>query len=327
LIGGASVVVATYRRVERLADCLDGLRSQSRMADEVLAIVHAQDEVSADFVDELALAWPVLRRVRMDRLGLVAALNRGLAEARGTIVAYVDDDAVPRADWLERIVATFESDKRIAAVGGRDLVFENGRLAHEPGSGGARVSGPLVGRQRWFGRVLGYHHVGVGPPRDVDVIKGANMSFRRSAVASIGFDERLRGHGAQIHSELSICLPLRRQGLRVVYDPRIEVAHHPAPRPYGDQRDARDHEAVFACAHNESLEILDHLGAMRRLVFSVWALAIGGSEAPGIAVLARDLIERRPATWTRFAAAQRGRSAAWRTIRTPRAVAGMKPSA
>ncbi|MGA2928034.1 MAG: glycosyltransferase [Solirubrobacteraceae bacterium] len=318
---GATVVVATYHRVNRLAACMTGLRSQSRPPDEVLVVVHSSDEAGAELVRRLARDWPVLRCLPVEQPGTVAAYARGLAAARGAVVAYVDDDAVPRVDWLERIVATFESDERIAAVGGRDLVFENGHVAYEPGSRGARVSGSLVGRLRWFGRMLGNHHIGVGAPRDVDVIKGANMSFRRAAVAAIGFDERLRGHGAQVHSELSICLPLRRRGLRVVYDPQIEVAHYPAPRLYGDQRDTLDRKAVFAWAHNESLQILDHLGAARRLVFSAWALAIGSSEAPGLAVLVRDLVERRPRTWTRFAAAQRGRAAAWRTMRTPRAAA------
>jgi glycosyltransferase involved in cell wall biosynthesis/GT2 family glycosyltransferase/predicted O-methyltransferase YrrM len=318
LAGGATVVVATYKRVDRLAACLDGLRSQSRPADEVLVVVHSSDGPSAELVEHRSRTWPELRCLRADRSGTVFAYSCALAAAHGTIVAYVDDDAVPRVDWLERIVTTFESDERIAAVGGRDLVYENGRVAYEPGSCGARLSGPLVGRLRWFGRILGNHHIGVGTARDVDVIKGANMSFRRSAVAAIGFDERLRGRGAQIHSELSICLPLRRRGLRVVYDPRIEVQHFPAPRLYGDQRDALDGDAVFAWAHNESLQMLDHFGATRRLVFSVWALAVGSSEAPGFAVLGRDLTERRPGAWMRFAAAQRGRAAAWRTLRTPR---------
>ena len=115
-----------------------------------------------------------------------------------------------------------------------------------------------VGRIQWFGRMIGNHHIGVGPPRDVDVLKGTNMSFRRSAVAGHAFDERLRGYGSQVHSELSICLPLKRHRQRVVYDPAIAVTHYPAPRPHGDDRRYRTTGVVFTFSHNEALEILDY---------------------------------------------------------------------
>jgi cellulose synthase/poly-beta-1,6-N-acetylglucosamine synthase-like glycosyltransferase len=316
-----SVVVATYQRTDRLAACLEGVRSQSRPADEVLVVVQTSDEVSASFVCRLAGAWRELRCIRVARPGSVAAYNCGLAAAGGTIVAFVDDDAVPTVAWLERIVETFARDDRIAAVGGRDVIFEGGRVLElRPRRGlGLLRRHPGVGQIQWSGRMLGNHHVGVGAARDVDVLKGANMSFRRQAVAGHGFDERLRGEGTQMHSELSICLPLRRRGLRVVYDPNISVVHNPAPRRLGYERDDFNSEAVSSVTHNEALQILDYLGPLRRLVFAVWGLGVGTTSAPGLAVLARDLLERRPAAWMRFTAAQHGRLTAWRShVRTQR---------
>ncbi|HZV73366.1 MAG TPA: glycosyltransferase [Conexibacter sp.] len=326
--GAVSVVVTTYRRTDRLAACLHGLREQTRSPDEVVVVVHASDDASADRVEQLAGAWRELRCARVERHGLVAALNCGLAAAQGAIVAFVDDDAVPAADWLERIATAFDADERIAAVGGRDVVVVDGRVLDGGRRGrlGRRAKPLGVGRIQWFGRMLGNHHLGAGAARDVDVLKGANMSFRRSAVVRHGFDERLRGRGAQEHSELAICLPLRRQGLRVVYDPGIVVLHYPAPRPHGDQRGNPGREAVRCSAHNEALQILDHFGPGRRLVFAAWGLAVGTTGAPGLAVLARDLLNGRPAAWARFGAAQRGRAAAWRTRRTPRAIpAALRP--
>jgi Glycosyl transferase family 2 len=215
--------------------------------------------------------WSELRCVRIPRTGLVAALNGGLAAACGAIVAFVDDDAVPTVDWLERIVETFKRDERIAAVGGRDVIFEGGRiLGLVPRRRSQRLLGePGVGRIRWFGRMLGNHHVGVGAARDIDVLKGTNMSYRRQAVFGRGFDERLRGEGVQMHSELSICLPLRRRGLRVVYDPAISVMHYPARRALGSQRDEGGREALASSAHNETLQIGDYFGPLRRLIFMV----------------------------------------------------------
>ncbi|MGO9899332.1 MAG: glycosyltransferase family 2 protein [Solirubrobacteraceae bacterium] len=313
-----SVVVTTYRRVDRLAACLAGLRLQTLPATEVVVVVHASDAASAAAVDQLASEWGVVRRATVECIGLVAALNCGLSVVQGEIVAFVDDDAVPYSDWLERIVATFATDARIAAVGGRDVIEMDGRILDAPRTrrAGWRGNEHEVGRIQWFGRMIANHHVGVGGPRDVDVLKGVNMSFRREAVAELGFDKRLRGVGSQVHSELSICLPLKQRGRRVVYDSRIQVAHYPAPRPYGDGREDHGHAAITAFTHNEALAILDHFGSVRRLVYFVWGVALGTSASPGLAVLARDVIRRRRGAWLRFFAAQRGRLAAWRTHST-----------
>jgi GT2 family glycosyltransferase len=318
----ASVVVSTYRRLDSLTACLDGLRSQTQPPDDVVVVVHTSDEASADLVQELALVWPELRCVRVEKHGSVAAYNLGLAIARGSIVAYVDDDAVPASDWLERIICAFELDEEIAAVGGRDIVVVDGRVLGESRrrSLARRSSAPEVGTIQWCGRMLGNHHVGAGEARDVDVLKGVNMSFRRPAVMPHGFDERLRGRGAQVHSELSICLPLRRQGLRIVYDPDIVVIHYPARRPHGDDRVELDRESVSSAAHNEALQILDYFGPVRRVVFILWGFAVGTSHSPGIAVLVRELVTRRPAAWMRFSAARHGRAVARRTRGTVRRI-------
>jgi hypothetical protein len=98
------------------------------------------------------------------------------------------------------------------------------------------------------------------------------------------------------------------------------VAHHPAVRAAGDHRTDVRPEVITVLSHNETLSILDYFVPPRRVVYMVWAFIVGTGEAPGIAVLLRDLVARRPGAWSRFAAAQRGRLRAWRTHRTdPRA--------
>lgn len=308
-----TVIVATYRRPDRLAECLAGIREQTRAADEVLVVATSWDDESARCISELADGWPELRSPKSERNGTVTAYNRGLQEARGEIVAFVDDDAVPVPDWLERIERTFAADERIAAVGGKDIISGEA----DDGGVGARLGalrGQIaVGRIQWFGRMISNHHLGSGSPQDVDVLKGVNMSFRRSAVSAFGFDERIWGDGAQVHSELSICLPLRRQGLRVIYDPGIVVMHHPAPRLAGAKREEMSAQAVRNSAHNEALALIDYFGPGRGLIFATWAMVIGNSESPGLAVFARDVVKKKPVPLRRLVAAQHGRLAAWRT--------------
>jgi GT2 family glycosyltransferase len=310
-VTSVSVIVATYGRPASLEACLEGIRAQQRPADEVVVVGHELDAPSVERVERLMTGWSELRLVPVRTHGMVAAFNAGLAAARHSIVAYVDDDAIPADDWLARIARTYDADPRIAAVGGRDIVHLEGGIL------GAGRSAARVGTVQWFGRVICNHHMGRGPARDVDILKGANMSFRRAAVADHGFDARLRGHGAQFHSELSICLPLRRRGLRVVYDPAILVDHYPAPRGYGT-RDDSGGAATRDAAHNEALAVLDHVPVTRGIVFTLWSALVGTRAYPGLMALAARLASRRPGSWAAFAAAQRGRFAAWRTLATPR---------
>ena len=62
-----------------------------------------------------------LRLVLVDRRGTVAALNAGLSEAEGRVIAITDDDAQPEEDWLERIGIEFAADPALGALGGPDL--------------------------------------------------------------------------------------------------------------------------------------------------------------------------------------------------------------
>lgn len=312
-----SVIVPTFRRTEFLAKCLAGLMSQRRVPDEVLIAVHVSDMETVAYVEDAAARWPAIIPVGVERHGTVAAQNRALLVARSSIVAFCDDDAVPHEDWTERILSSFAEDPRVAGVGGRDLILADGSVSDVRAPvGWRRHRAPDVGRVNWFGRMVGNHHLPGTRRCETDVLKGVNMAFRRECVVGHGFDERLMGDGAIVHSEPSICLPLRSQGFRIIYDPAILVDHRPALRSRGEQRhDERPH-VIAMNSHNEALAILDYMGPAGRMAFMVWGLLLGARSVPGLAQTARDVAVGRPDAWERFLAAQRGRAWAWRTHRS-----------
>jgi hypothetical protein len=312
-----SVVVASYRRLNRLEECIDGLQAQTEPPSEVWIVTHSSDTETAAWVERRRREWGAIRLAIVSATNVCVSYNRGLIRSSGEIVAYIDDDAVPRPDWLARIVETYAADLMIAAVGGRDAI--HGEIfQRDPGPVSRLLRTQDVGRVTWVGRITGNHHIGTGPARDTDVLKGVNMSFRRSAL-EYGFDERLLGVGALPHCEVSVTLPLRRRGLRVVYDPGIVVDHFPASRTRGFARSDHDAQATLVLAHNEALVMLDYLPPGRRVLSGVWALAVGTGLTPGVVLLVRDLVERRRGAWTRFRSAQRGRRQALSTRRVPRA--------
>ena len=299
-----TVIVPSYRRPGPLGRCLRALAVQAHAPSEVLVVLRDSDAEGRKVAAHFASNLPV-RTVSVSEGGLVAALNQGLDEARGDVIAVTDDDAAPRSDWLRSIVSYFESDPTVGAIGGRDV------LHHQ--QFGKEKRAVVVGRIQWFGRAIGNHHCGTGPAREVDILKGVNMTFRRRALEGIRFDRRLRGSGAQAHNDMAISLALKRRGWRLIYDPRLVVDHYPAERFDEDQRDRFDPGALSNAVHNETLVLLEYLTGFRRGAFVLWSLLVGTRSAPGLLQLVRPTVGDPGIRFARFKAAMSGR---WQGFRT-----------
>lgn len=302
-----SVVVPTYQRPADLARCLAALKAQSRPVDELWVIVRDTDRETWQFLETFDRATLPLHTATVTASGVIAAMNIGLESVTGDIVAFTDDDAAPHPDWLERIETYYLADKQVGGVGGRDWVYHGTKL--EDGSQ------PVVGKLQWFGRLIGNHHIGIGTGREVDVLKGVNMSFRREAIADLRFDQRMRGTGAQVHFEVVFSLTLRQQGWKLIYDPQIAVDHFPAQRFDEDQRNSFNPQASINAVHNETVALLGYLSPLQKLVFAIWAIAIGTSEAFGLLQALRFLPKDGNVARQKLWACWLGRWQGWQTYR------------
>jgi glycosyltransferase involved in cell wall biosynthesis len=277
------------------------LRKQTRLPDEVLVMVRDSD----------AETWALLQKIEQCRLpirtgtvklpGVTAALNTGLSMSQGDIIVFTDDDAAPHPDWVARIEAHFQADPYVGGVGGRDWIYHGEELE----CGAQRV----VGKIQWFGRVIGNHHLGSGGPREVDVLKGVNMSFRRVSLQGIRVDERLRGAGAQVHNELALSLAVKRAGWKLIYDPKVAVDHYPGARFSEQRQSVRD---MGYAAYNETLILLEHLSPAYRVVFAVWAVTVGSRAVPGLLQFLRFLPREGRFAGEKLRGALQGRFEAWR---------------
>ena len=273
-----------------------------------MIIVRDTDTETWTFLETFNYGCLPLRTVTVRVTGVVAAMNTGLDQAQGDLIAFTDDDAGPHPDWLASIEAHFLSDSTVGAVGGRDWVYYRGKLLEG--------ESPVVGRVQWFGRVIGNHHLGVGEAREVDVLKGVNMSFRRMALKNSGglhFDQRMLGTGAQVHFELAFTLALKQAGWKIIYDPKIGVNHYRGDRFDEDQRDNFNSLALSNAIHNETLILLEHFSPLQRFVFLVWSILIGTREAVGFLQLLRLLPTQKTLAGRKFLASLRGRFQGWRT--------------
>ena len=277
-----TVVVPTYRRPKYLQDCLTGFKQQIRLADEILLIVRDSDCLTWEFLASFDPEFLPIKTLTVKVTGVVAAMNLGLDTAEGDIVCFIDDDAVPHYDWLAKIEAHFLADPQLVGLGGRDCMYLGGEKLVEDYK-------PVVGKLQWFGRMIANHHLGVGKPRQVDFLKGVNMSYRRAAIANMDFDERMKGTGAQTHFEVSFGLSLKRAGCKLLYDPQIVVDHYLAERFDEDIRDRFNPTAFFNEVHNETLAIVEHFSLPRKVLFMTWAMLVGTRKAFGLVQLIRFL--------------------------------------
>lgn len=269
-----SVVIATFRRPASLENCLLGLERQNRKPEEVVIVIQERDLETQALLNGRA-PGAAIKVVRITESGVVRQYNAGVDAAMGDIITFIDDDAIARPDWLMRIEQHFAADPALGGVGGRDVVTENGEIlsgrAHE------------VGVVRWFGRVVGNHHLEIPEIKTVDILKGVNMSFRRTAIGDARFDTNLRGSGAQTCCEMGLSFDVGNRGWRLLYDPEVVVDHYPAPRFDADKRGVPEDSALANNAYNFYSTLRRHMRpGMRRQAALAWALWIGTRKMPGI---------------------------------------------
>ena len=126
-----TVAIPTYNRADFLRQTLAGLARQDFPPDafEVLVIDNNSTDHTRAVVAEFASSTPPPRYVLETQQGLDYGRNRAIAEARGGIIVFADDDILMSPDWLTQLAAPLLTDSahRIGAVGGEVIpVFPDG---------------------------------------------------------------------------------------------------------------------------------------------------------------------------------------------------------
>jgi len=109
-----SVIINTIDRAEPLHTLLQSLEHQSYPDFEVIVVVGPTHDNTMEVLSEYDGR---IRLLRCPTANLCQSRNLGLLTARGDIVAFIDDDAVPCKRWLEQFAHIYE-DESIEATGG-----------------------------------------------------------------------------------------------------------------------------------------------------------------------------------------------------------------
>ncbi len=164
-----SVIVCAYNEEANIRQCVDSLLAQKGVDHDEYEIIIV-DDMSTDatrkicerLVAERAGRLPFVRYIQVEHRGLSVARNTGLLRARARIVAYIDADAVAEEHWVSEVLKAWATYPDADTIGGR-IEIRN--------------------RDSATARFLHEIHY---DPRDGHEIVGANMSFRKETLLSVG---------------------------------------------------------------------------------------------------------------------------------------------
>jgi glycosyltransferase involved in cell wall biosynthesis len=119
-----TVILCTYNRGEKLAEALESIFQSHVIGDrtwEFLVVDNNSTDRTRDVVREFSERYPgTIRYVFEPKQGLSHARNAGIGNARGTILAFVDDDVTVEPQWLQNLTSGLH-DGTWAGAGGRVL--------------------------------------------------------------------------------------------------------------------------------------------------------------------------------------------------------------
>ncbi|MDM0033288.1 glycosyltransferase [Variovorax sp. J22P271] len=211
-----SIVINTLNRGSSLDATLRSLKWLKYESPFEVIVVNGP---STDESDEVIARWQgSIRSASCPLANLSVSRNIGICMARGDVVAFIDDDAIPEPEWLMHLAGAY-ADPQVGAVGGH--VFDHTGYAFQYRYG-------LVDR---FG-TADLSPAGATPhlcyPKSFRFphLLGTNSSFRTSALLEIGgFDEEYE----YFLDETDVCLRIVDAGYMIVQLPNAYVHHKFAP--------------------------------------------------------------------------------------------------
>lgn len=193
-------------------------------------------------------------------VGFTGGSNLGARHARGSIIAFLNNDARPEADWIPAALAEFSVSPHVAAVASKVLDFD-GAAIDFVGSG-----------LTWFG--MGYkEHVteidtgAYDEPRDILFGTGSALFVRREQFEELGgFDEDL----FMFYDDVDLGWRLNLRGHRVRFAPGSVVRH----KHHGSMSSFGAHREMYLLERNALMLLFKNLSDANLASFLPAALAL-----------------------------------------------------
>ena len=214
-----TVLIPTYGNCGRLRDALAAVCGQrcEPGSFEVIVIGHAGAEEKAfDTVMEASRQYgsAALRYFCVDQVDKHYAVNRGIIEAKGEVIALIDDDIIVGNDWIRNIIDAFSSYPAECAGGRIDIRW---------------INGDPPGWIRYFTKYFGEINLG---PRARKLTRGetvnaGNLMIRRAAIMAAGGYPPCNHRVSTVigNGEVDLCNTLHRGRTDIYWLPGVSAEH------------------------------------------------------------------------------------------------------
>lgn len=232
-----SIVVCSYNGASTIRQTCEHILRLDYTNFEVVVIDDGSVDATAAIVGEYDF-----RLISTPNRGLSAARNLGMREAKGDIVAYIDDDAYPDPHWLSFLAIGFLTRDHVG-IGGPNLA------PHDDGAVADCVANSPGGPSHVLYTDLLAEH-----------LPGCNMAFRREAILAIaGFDEQFRIAG----DDVDLCWRLIEQGGTLGFHAGAVVWHHRRGKVRDYFRQQRNYGRAEAMLEQKWPEKYNRFGHLR----------------------------------------------------------------
>ncbi len=212
-----SIIITSYTmdRLEDILGLLDSVKAQTYSNFETIFVaersVELLNRVRAYASEKDALNLKVI--FNDGEMGLSAARNLALKEAKGDIIAFVDDDVVLFPDWAEEMVKAYEDDSIIGVTGPAFPLWEDESMSWFP--------------EEFYWIISCTAWCDWNEMREVRNAWGMNMSFLREAFDKCGpFLNEFGFHKGPMAEDNEFSLRVRSQTEKsIVYSPRVRLWH------------------------------------------------------------------------------------------------------
>lgn len=204
-----SIVICTLNRKKMLRECLTSIYNMTypKYRFEVIVV----DGGSHDGTQQITDEFPQIHLTVEPCFGIAYARNKGAELARGTIIAYTDDDCIVAKGWLQHLVNGFQRSTDVMGVGGP--VFP--AFSELP-------------KRILVHPALGLFDEGQEPKYVTGIIT-SNSAFKRELFSIAHFDESLgatrRGQLLLCGEDVEFCKKITDSQFKLFYEPNAKVYH------------------------------------------------------------------------------------------------------
>ena len=140
-----SVVVPAYNAGPWLPRSLDSLLAQTYPNLEIIAVNDGSTDDTRQVLEEYAGKYPQIKAIHKENGGVTSARLRGIREANGEWIGFMDGDDVIEPWMYQRLLDNAHAHQAAISHCGHQVLFPDGRVAYVHNSGQLRLQEGLTG--------------------------------------------------------------------------------------------------------------------------------------------------------------------------------------